>query len=1103
VKAFWRFPLFVLLALAQGCMQNDSSPGSLFTSINAKHSGITFINQLDQNENLNTYTFKNFYNGAGVALGDINNDGLLDIYFCGNTRPNALYLNKGDFNFEDITQKAGVACAGVWSTGVSMVDINADGLLDIYVCKSGLPGGTNRHNELFINNGDLTFSEKSKEYGLDVLGLSIHAAFFDYDRDGDLDCYLLNNSMVSEANIFPEKGSREIFDEQGANMLLRNDDGHFTNVTREAGLFSSAIGFGLGVAVFDINNDGWPDMYISNDFFERDYLYINNGDGTFSEELEEQITETSMGAMGADIADLNNDGFMEIYATEMTAEGNRRQKSKTVYQSWDSYQQNLENGYYHQFARNTLQLNNANGTFSEIGRYAGVSETDWSWGALIFDMDMDGYKDIFVANGIYKDLLDRDFLEFTSNPGNVRGILRQTDEGIRGLVDKIPSEAVSNYAFINNHNLTFTNRSDSLGLAEPGFSNGAAYGDLDNDGDLDLVINNINMPPYLYKNESKSMSQNHFVTIVLKGDNANTAAIGSKVTLFAGSEQIVQENYPNRGFMASVDPRLNFGLGNHTAIDSMIIDWPDGFSSISRNISVDTVLTISRKEMQPYLLTSESKQTPFFTVASNKDLPDAAHKENDFNDFDRYRLLFQMMSNEGPAVAIADVNGDGLDDFYLCGAKDSPGIMMIQRGGKFLNTNEKLFENEKLSEETDCVFFDADGDGDQDLYVASGSIEFPSSSTALVDKLYINDGRGNFKKSEQILPSFTFESTSCVRPADVDQDGDLDLFVGVRCKPFEYGVPADSYLLINDGRGMFTDATTTVASGLRKLGNVTDAQWADVDNDGDLDLMIAGEWMPLTLFINENGKLSIAEGSTGLENSNGWWNVLKAADLDNDGDMDFVAGNHGLNSGFKASLHHPVSMYVNDFDMNGSIEQIITRFYDNVEYPIVMRHDLLAQIPSLASRIPSFAAYGEMTIDSLFDQRILEKSITHHVFRLESSVILNLGNGTFNIIPLPAEAQLTPVMALLVKDWNGDNLPDILLGGNNTRSKPEAGIYCAGYGLFLQGIGGGKFESASSLESGINLKGEIRDFGVMEFNGKSIVIVAKNNAAVEYLKVNQ
>jgi hypothetical protein len=1095
--------IFIILSLLTlGCIEETEQEEYLFKKIDIKKSGIDFINQLDQTEELNTYTFRNFYNGAGVGVGDFNNDGLQDIYFCGNTRSNKLYLNKGDFRFEDITKKAGVACEGLWSTGVSIIDINGDGYLDIYVCKSGQINKPNRNNELFINNGDLTFTEKSKVYGLDITGLSVQATFFDYDRDGDLDCYLLNNSFKSIEKFEPEKDLREIYDSDGANMLLRNDNLKFVNVTRQAGIFSSKIGFGLGASVSDLNKDNWPDLYISNDFFEKDYLYINNHDGTFSEVLEEQIRETSMGAMGADIADINNDGYSEIYVTEMTAEDHARRQSKTVHQSWDNYQKNLQNGYYHQFARNTLQLNNHNNTFSEISRFAGVNHTDWSWGALIFDIDNDGFKDIFVANGIYKDLLDRDYLEFYANPRNVRDVFNDSDEGIIALIEKMPSVKVSNYSFINNHNLTFTNKSKLLGLDEPSFSNGAAYADLDNDGDLDLVVNNINMPPFIYQNTAESKVSNHKITVILEGDAQNKYAIGSKVTLFTNSGVFYQELVPIRGFMSTVDARLNFGLGRNQTIDSLQVIWPDGSKTMMRNVAADQFLTIHKEPVSDGPLPNETGLQAIFTEAQDDFLPKIRHIENDFIDFQRYPLLFHMRSNEGPHIAIGDVNNDGQEDFYVCGAKGFPGQLLLQTGNGFIATNESLFAEESLSEETDCIFFDADGDGDQDLYVACGSLEFPSSSTALIDKLYLNDGKGNMQKSNQILPSFTFESTSCVRPSDIDNDGDLDLFIGVRLKPFNYGIPPGSYILANDGKGNFTDATSSIAPALRKLGHVTDAVWQDVDNDGDDDLMIAGEWMPITLLINDNAKLEPPRDSTGLETSNGWWNTIVASDIDHDGDIDFISGNHGKNSVFKASAQYPVRMYVNDFDLNGSIEQMLTTCIGGIEYPLAMKPDLIQQIPNLASKIKTFNDYKNLTPDSIFDSETLRKSIVYEAHHLETSAILNLGNGKFEIQPLPAEAQFSPVYAILASDWNNDGKIDVLMGGNQLLVKPEAGTYNASYGLLLQGTKNGQFEAIKPSKSGISIDGQVRDLVPLHVGNKAFIIVARNNDELQYLKIN-
>lgn len=1093
---------FFIILIVSGCVDVAENKSTLFSKIDNRKAGIDFINQLDQTEELNTYTFRNFYNGAGVGVGDINNDGLQDIYFCGNTKSNKLYLNKGDFKFEDISTKAGVACDSVWSTGVAMVDINADGLLDIYVCKSGQNQSTNRHNELFINNGDLTFTERSSAYGLDVLGLSIQATFFDYDRDGDLDCYLLNNSFKSVESFEPEKDLRDIPDPNGANMFFRNDDMKFVNVTQESGIYSSQVGFGLGATVSDINQDNWPDLYISNDFFERDYLYLNNQDGTFREVFTEQIKESSMGAMGADIADINNDGHAEIYVTEMTAEHNARLKTKTVFQSWDNYQTNLQNGYYHQFARNTLQLNNQNGTFSEIGRFAGVNHTDWSWGALIFDIDLDGYKDIFVANGIYKDLLDRDYLEFYANPRNVRAVFDQSEQGIISLIDKMPSVKISNYAFINNHNLTFTNQAEQLGLNEPGFSNGTAYSDLDNDGDMDLVINNINMEPFILRNNTEAQMQNNFISISLLGIDKNPQAIGSKVTVFTDSGTHYQELVPIRGFMSTVDTRLNFGLGKVPLIDSIIVNWPNGSNSLVKNITTNQFINIDQSIVESFVAKNKEPEKPYFTTTQESQLPSIAHQENDFDDFLRYPMLFHMRSNEGPKICVGDVDNNGLDDFYMCGAKDAPGALYIQKSNGFEASNITLFYEEKLSEETDCVFFDADLDNDLDLYVTCGSLEFPSSSSALIDKLYLNDGNGNFSKSNQILPSFTFESTSCARPSDFDGDGDLDLFVGVRMKPFNFGIAPGSYLLINDGKGIFTDKTTQMASELKQIGHVTDAVWDDIDGDKDEDLVIVGEWMPITILINNQGHLTSPKDSTGLEFSNGWWKTLTPVDVDLDGDMDFIAGIQGQNMRFSPTKDQPLSMYVNDFDLNGNIDQMITTYDEGIPYPLVMKHELVAHMPSLSSRIQSFEDYKHMTLDSIFSDQILSKSIVHHAYNFQSSLIENHGNGTFAIRPLPTQAQLAPVYAITTCDWNQDQIPDLILGGNQTRSKPEAGANNASYGLLLQGNGDGTFEGINAIKSGICIHGEIRDFDILHVDEEEIIIIAKNNSVLEYLKKN-
>lgn len=1095
--------VMIVTILAGSCRTRLSDSGSkpLFSLIDKRHTHIDFVNHLEYTEEYNTYTYRNFYNGAGVGLGDFNNDGLQDIYFCGNLTGNKLYINKGNFIFEDVTDKAGVGCRGVWSTGVSIADVNGDGWLDIYVCKSGDPDSPHRQNELFINNGDLTFTEKAEEYGLADKGLSNHAVFFDYDRDGDLDCYLLNNSFQSVTDFDMKPGQRQIYDSLGGNKLYRNDNAHFTDVSKKAGIYGSKIGFGLGVNIGDLNRNGWPDIYVSNDFFERDYLYMNNRNGTFTESLEDQMREISLGAMGGDMADINNDAYPEIFATEMTPEGNSRLKTKALFESWESYQDKVKKGYFHQFARNVLQLNNQNNTFSEIGRLSGVSSTDWSWGALIMDLDNDGWKDIYVANGIYKDLLDRDYLDLYSDPSIMRSIIKTEKKAILRIIDLIPSVKVPNYAFHNNGNLTFTNLSGSWGLDIPSFSNGAAYGDLDNDGDLDLVVNTVDMPPLVYRNEANRKSGTNYLELKLKGLGKNTAAIGAEVTLYYGGKINYDELVPARGFQSSVDDRLHFGLGTSGLIDSMTVNWPDGKCSVIHNIKANQFMSLEETAAAEGCSKPEKLPSRVFQKILHSDGLDFVHRESDFNDFDRNRLLFQMSSNEGPRMAVGDVNGDSLDDIFICGAKNSPGELYIQDAkGRFKKADEPAIVADKISEDTDCAFFDADGDGYQDLYVASGSNEFPESSSALSDRLYINDGLGHFAKSPQILPAGKYESTSCVKPADFDNDGDIDLFVGVRQHPFEYGLPVNGYLLENDGHGKFKNVTGEKAPGLTGIGMITDMTWADIDNDGDQDMVIVGDWMPVKIFINDNGTFKDESVSFGLSDTEGWWHRITAKDINGDGKIDFILGNNGLNSHFKATVHKPVTMYVNDFDMNGSVEQIICTYYGDKSYPAVMKDDLVRQIPSLTKKFKKFDDYKDATIEDIFSPAILQRSVKLSSKIMENCIMINTGTGSFKLIPLPVEAQFSPVYAIGADDFDGDGKCDLFIGGNQYMAKPETGINDASYGLFLKNNGDGTFQAVSPVESGISSKGEIRDLKVIKINANKIVTVARNNDTLQFYK---
>lgn len=1066
---------------------SDSGDSTLFTLLPASQTNVKFANNLHYTEDFNPYTYRNFYNGGGVGMGDINNDGMLDLFFCGNQVDSKLYLNKGNFQFEDITDKSGVACHGVWASGVAFVDLNGDGLQDIYICKSGKPGGDHRNNELFINQGNLVFKEQSHEYGLDNIGLSTHAAFFDYDRDGDLDCYLLNNSIRTVGAYDLRKDQREIPDTLGGNKLLRNDHGHFTNVSQQAGIYSSSIGFGLGVSVADLNGDTWPDLYISNDFFERDYLYINQKDGTFKESLTTSMPEISLNSMGADIADINNDALPEVFVTDMLPETNARYKTKTTFENWEKYQRNVANGYHHQFIRNALQLNRGDLHFTEISRLAGVHATDWSWGALIFDMDMDGYKDIFVANGIYKDLTDQDYLNFYNDPETIRGMIKKEKNVITKLIDAIPSEKISNYAFHNNQDLTFTNRSQNWGLSTPSFSNGSAYGDLDNDGDLDLVINNDGMPCFMYRNNTIENKNANYLRFDLKGTQENINAIGSQITIYQHDKRLYQEVNPMRGFESCVDPRPLFGLGKDSLIDSITIIWPNGKRTFIHNVFANQTLKLEIGQSE---IKDQSNLSPDNALLKPMDIPglDFIHQENEFNDFERDRLLFHMISREGPAMAMGDVNGDHLDDIYLGNALNAPSALYIQsKNGSFTKSNLKRWEADKGSEDTDAAFFDADQDGDLDLYVCSGGNELPTNSTSLADRLYINDGKGNFTKANQILPTFNFESTSCVKKCDYDHDGDQDLFVGVRLIPFNYGVPCNGYILNNDGHGKFTPLPVP---DLEHIGMITDAAWADIDGDKFEDLIISGEWMTIIVLKNKKTNFKNITKDLGLNHSNGLWQTVVADDLDHDGDIDILAGNWGLNTRIKSSQNHPAQLFINDYDQNGTAEQILTTFNGDKDYPLTLKQDLVVQMPLLKKKYLKYEDYKNQTINDVFAPEQLKNAI-HLICNTTATTLFINDHGKFTPEALPIVSQLSPVFTVLPMDLNHDGLQDLILGGNFSAVKPELGG-CMGNAMTV--LIQTKDHHFKTMNHPGNLGSEIRSIKPIRIKGTDYIMIANNNA---------
>jgi len=1097
----------IVCIAAFACSSPDQPGNALFTSINSSQSGIKFTNNLLFNKDFNIYTYRNYYNGGGVAIGDINNDGLVDVYLTGNLSPNRLFLNKGDFKFEEITEKAGVEGKGAWSTGVSMADVNGDGFLDIYVCNSGDIKGDNKQNELFINNGDLTFTEKGEAYGVADKGFTTHAAFFDYDRDGDLDLYILNNSYQAIGSFNLRKNERPKRDSLGGDKFLRNDGGKFVDISEQAGIYGSVIGFGLGVTVGDINKDGWLDIYVSNDFFERDYLYINNADGTFSEHLTDEMKSISGASMGADLADINNDAYPDIFVTEMLPKENNRLKTVTTFENWDRYKYNVENDYYHQFTRNMLQLSNGDGSFSEIGRLSGVEATDWSWGALVFDMDNDGLKDIFVSNGIFQDLTNQDYLQYVSDPEIVKTVISGNSVDYKRLIESIPSNPVSNFAFQNQGNLSFRDMARQWGLGKPNFSNGAAYGDFDNDGDLDLIINNVNEEASVFRNESnKLLPDHHFLKFELKGIDQNSFAFGTKITIMHKGKTFYAEQMPIRGFESSMDPRPNFGLGGIDTVEQILVQWPDGTANLLLNTPTNQTMRLSQKDgvnMDSLKMKPEPMESALlFTSAEN--LVDFRHKENNYVDFDTDHLIYHMISTEGPRMSMGDVNGDGMEDFYIGGAKDQPGALYVQTAGYgFKRSNDEIFEADKASEDMGSAFFDSDNDGDLDLYVCSGGSEFTNTSTALIDRLYLNDGKGNFSKSRQTLPTSRFESTSTVKVADYDGDGDQDLFVGARMAPMLYGVPVNGYILNNDGKGNFKEVSRQIAPGLQDLGMITDAVWSDVDDDKDPDLVIVGEYMPIKVFINEQGKLVDRTSETGLGKTNGWWNRIKAADLDHDGDIDFVLGNHGLNSRFRATDEKPVCMYVNDFDQNGTVEQIICTFNGDKSYPMVLRHDLVSQIPSLKKKYLKYENYKDETITDIFTPDQLKDAIKLDANVMETSILINDGKGRFSLKALPVQAQMSPVFGIEIADFDGDTNMDILLGGNLYNVKPEVGRYDANYGVYLKGDGKGNYTYLPGKAIGIRFDGEVRDIITLTTKAGEIVMASRNNDTVMTFKENK
>lgn len=1113
-------PLFVQTVNAQ-----EKNEKTLFSLMPQKKTGIHFLNQIEEDDSLNVFRYEYLYNGAGVGIGDFNNDGWNDIFFSGNTSSNKLFINQKGFQFTDVTSVARVEGNGTWSTGVSIVDIDGDGLLDIYVCHSGSYNDPEKlSNELFVNQGmkghSPVFKEMAKAYGLNAPGTqSTQAAFFDYDRDGDLDMFLLNHSNHSFNPFLNTKKIRSIPNFHFGNRLFRCDRNSdnaifYKDVTLTAGITNNALNFGLSVTISDINKDGWPDIYTTSDYTERDCLYLNNRDGTFTDALEKSIMHISKYAMGADIADYNNDGRPDIYTLDMLPEDNYRQKLLKGPDEYEQYHLLIDSGYYHQQMRNMLQLNmgiDDNGVvrFSEIGQLAGISNTDWSWAGLFADFDSDGWKDLFVTNGYLRDYTDMDFLKYTAADAQKEALKNgNLNYKTYDLVKKMPSIKLSNYIFRNNQDLTFFNLTTAWGLQKPSVSNAAAYADLDNDGDLDLVICNNNEPAFIYRNNQTDIYPAHYLKIRFEGAGMNTKGYGAKASLLSNDGVMqYQELYPVRGYQSTLAPELFFGIPANKKMETLTITWPNGKTSVINNIISDNVVIIKESDsgsIQPAGITSRQR---LFKDVTNSAGINFVHRENDFVDFKAEVLLPYQLSREGPALAKADVDKDGREDIFLGGAIGQSGALYLQKkDGKFEPLSSQPWTTDSSSEDVNAIFFDADHDNDVDLYVVSGGNEYDDGSPEYADRLYINDGKGNFHKATNALPNMR-SSKKAVVAGDFDHDGDEDLFVGGRGIPGSFPLASRSYILRNDsqnGKVVFTDVTKEIAPDLMEPGMVNVAQWIDLNKDHFPELIIAGDWMSILLFKNDNGKLKDISKQAGLKGLHGMWSALTASDIDNDGDTDFIVGNCGLNNQFKASVKEPMILYADDFDNNGTIDPLLCYFIQGKSYPMASRDELLDQIVPLRKKFIKYRDYADATITDIFPAQKTQSARTYQCTELASGILYNNGDFQFSFAPLPLRAQFSRIYGIEVTDFDRDGVKDILVSGNFFPYRVQLGHADAGLGLFLKGAANRSFVPVDASESGCYVGGDVRTMvSVKDSANNHWMIFGKNDAAIQVLKIEQ
>ena len=1078
---------------------------TLFRPISSAQTGITFANTITENDTLNVIDYTYIYNGGGVGIGDVNNDGLDDIFFAGNQVSSRLYLNKGDFTFQDATETAGVGTTR-WSTGVAMVDINQDNWLDIYVCVANKFDSAQSKNYLFINQGarapseEVTFIDEAEEYGLADNGYSTQAAFFDYDRDGDLDMYLLTNGLepYSQNTARPKKVQGEGLSND---KLYRNDTppeggrATFTNVTQEAGILTE--GYGLGIAVNDINQDGWPDVYAANDFITNDLLWINNGDGTFTDKASDYLKHQAHNGMGTDIADFNNDGLVDIMVLDMLPEDNFRQKMMFGRPNDERFRLNLRYGYTPQYVRNTLQLNNGftpegQPSFSEIGQLAGVFKTDWSWSALFADFDNDGYRDLLVTNGYAKDVTDMDYASYRSSAAQFGTPEAKREKAVE-LASLLKEAKVHNYVFKNNRDLTFTDASADWGMNVPSFSNGTAFADLDNDGDLDLVMNNINDEAFIYENTLEKTSKNNFLRIKLNGPPTNPNGLQATVRLSYAGQQQYHHHSIYRGYKSTVEDIVHFGLGAQPSVDSIEITWPDGKYQLLKDVPTNQVLTVHYQDAKSTPPPTERHSSPLLADISASLSLNYKHQEEDFIDFKYEPLLPRRYSQDGPRLAVGDVNNDGTDDFYVGGAKGQAGRFFVQSAeGAFIAYS---LPGDSLHEDMGAVLFDADQDGDSDLYVVSGGNEFTANHPAYQDRFYRNDGRGTFSRDSAAIPSIT-TSGSCVRAADYDQDGDLDLFVGGRLLPKQYPLPASSYILRNEG-GHFVEVTEEIAPELTDIGLVTDVLWTDFDQDNQLDLIVVGEWMPITFLRNEGGTFADVTEATQLPTTTGWWNTLVADDFDQDGDPDYIVGNLGLNSKYKASASEPVCLYTKDYDKDGRIDPILTYYIMGTEYPAAFRDALSDQMNAMRRRFPKYEVYGHASFAEMFTPEEMENSYVLRAERLATSYLENQGDGTFTVRDMPMITQTAPIYRMVTDDLNDDGHTDVLMVGNSYATEVHLGWYDAFIGQVLLGDGTGYFRPLTLGKSGFYVNSDAKDIAKLNHQGHPVWVIASNNDSLK------